>query len=561
MKPLLLLGLVLAHLPSQVRAQTVGALYEPGERAVWTFELAQQPLGMHMLRYEGPADVFGARAHHFTAWVKLDATPRMPVEQRYRAELWTDDAGRPLRHVLQARIGKQDSRVELTFHGQRAAARVVQRGAARNLEVDVPDGSFLQTNNFIGWFEILLALHGPGSGAEPGAARKLPLFSSNVLRPVPYEVTRKPDVEQGGVTCVRLEDSLGETITIGPDGRLLELSVPAQSLIVTRGDADFEPFELETVARSRDERFTYEEVRIESAGAVLAGSVTKPRDAEGKLPAVFFISGSGLQDRDGFSSGIDLGTHEILDRLSAAGFLVLRVDDRGCGASTGELEGIGYDELVGDARACVAHLFGRADVDPRRVAVIGHSEGGVTAPILAAEEPRIAAIVLMAATGRPLIDVVMDQNRLALEEAGEASEETLAEVRALLERLSGDAEVDPDELPADQRGLLDNREWLRDHARQDPAANIARVHCPVLLLQGAKDFQVSAKRDAAVLKAVLDAAEHADHALRVFENLDHLFKPVAGEVSRLTDYFEERAVAEEFLVALVEWLEERLLAH
>ena len=96
------------------------------------------------------------------------------------------------------------------------------------------------------------------------------------------------------------------------------------------------------------------------------------------------------------------GTHEILDRLTEEGYLVLRVDDRGVGQSKGPLKDIGFDGLIADARACVEYLLEREDVDPGRVAVIGHSEGGETAPILARELPEIAAIVLMAAPGRLL---------------------------------------------------------------------------------------------------------------------------------------------------------------
>src|SRR5262249_58570341 len=99
------------------------------------------------------------------------------------------------------------------------------------------------------------------------------------------------------------------------------------------------------------------------------------------VPALTFLSGSGGQDREGFSSGIDLGTHEILDRLTREGFLVLRFDDRGVGASTGPTQDIVFDDLVGDGRRAVRYLLARPDVDPKRVAVIGHSEGGLSAPV------------------------------------------------------------------------------------------------------------------------------------------------------------------------------------
>src|SRR5262249_48286028 len=143
-----------------------------------------------------------------------------------------------------------------------------------------------------------------------------------------------------------------------------------------------------------------EEVKIADGDVTLAGTITRKKGAQGRLPAVTFLSGSGGQDREGFSSGIDLGTPEILDRPPREGFLVLRFDDRGVGGSTGPIQDLDFDGLTGDGRRAVHYLLARTDVDPKRVAVIGHSEGALSAPVLAASEP-LAAIVLMASPGRP----------------------------------------------------------------------------------------------------------------------------------------------------------------
>ena len=86
-------------------------------------------------------------------------------------------------------------------------------------------------------------------------------------------------------------------------------------------------------------------------------------------------------------------------------------------------------------------------------------------------------------------------------------------------------------MPEEYRALLTNRAWYQDHARQDPVATIRKVRCPVLILQGAMDFQVSAELDAKPLHAALTEAKHPDHELHVFPRLDHLFKRVAGERS------------------------------
>jgi pimeloyl-ACP methyl ester carboxylesterase len=254
--------------------------------------------------------------------------------------------------------------------------------------------------------------------------------------------------------------------------------------------------------------------------------------------------------------------HEILDRLTTDGFLVLRVDDRGAGASSAPPDNMSYLDLVADARACVAFLAQRDDVDPTRIALIGHSEGGETAPLLALEALPIAAVVLMAAPGRPLLEIMTDQNRAALEAGGLSGAELeaeLAKVVDLLKRLCGSGPIDPDELPADQRSILANRAWLQTHAQQDPLATIRAVRCPVLVLQGAKDFQVSLERDARALDAALTAAAHPDHELRVFAELDHLFKKSPGLKSILADYAEDRRVDAEFLDVLSTWLRKHLM--
>jgi pimeloyl-ACP methyl ester carboxylesterase len=193
--------------------------------------------------------------------------------------------------------------------------------------------------------------------------------------------------------------------------------------------------------------------------------------------------------------------------------------------------------------------------------LIGHSEGGETAPILAAERPEIAAVVLMAAPGRSILEVLADQNRLALEKRGLAADELekkMKEVRALLTKLAGDEPIDPKSLSEEERASLDSRAWIRSHAKQDPIANVKRVRAPILILQGAKDFQVSPERDASALEAALKDAHHPDHELRVLGGLDHLFKKSPGEQSELGDYWKSRPVDAEFLDVLATWLKKRM---
>lgn len=564
--PALLVTLSLPFPSTQSQLRKVSDLYRPGEDRVWVFEQDGQRIGHHVFRYEGTVDALGRRAHRFTGRVRVDAMPAAGLpEQRYTGELFTDDEGHALRSVLEARLGDSYSRVEVSIASGQASAIVVQGRTPKEMSVDVPEGAFLQANNFIGYLEIPIAL----APREEDGGIRAKLFSENVLKVLDYRA-RAADG--------KLRDSLGETITRSEDGRIRELELPAQKLRIVLSDERPEPFVLDRPkAAAESTEFDVEPVVIRRGAvvivdeppegpevhyeAVLKGEITRPKGAKGRLPAVLFLSGSGLQDRDGYSGGIDLGTHEILDHLTRAGFLVLRMDDRGAGESTGPMENMPFEEIVADARVCLDYLLGREDVDSEHVALIGHSEGGVTAPILAYEKPILAAVVLMGAPSRPIAEVILDQNGRELDKAGVAGEERekiLREVKRYLDLAASAEKVDPKSLPADYRPLFATREWFRGHARIDPRANVARLECPVLVLQGGKDFQVSPEKDARELEKALDEAKNPDHELVVFPELDHLFKKVQGEESTLAEYFQRRAIDPEFLHWLTEWLSKRL---
>ena len=126
--------------------------------------------------------------------------------------------------------------------------------------------------------------------------------------------------------------------------------------------------------------------------------------------------------------------------------------------------------------------------------------------------------------------------------------------RKFIELVTGDGPVDPDDVRADYRPALKERPWLKSHARHDPLAQIAKVKCPVLILQGAKDVQVSAERDAPPLAAALKTAGNLDATLVVFPTLDHLFKKTLSDPPSTADYLKARPLDAAFLSTVTEWL-------
>ncbi len=314
-----------------------------------------------------------------------------------------------------------------------------------------------------------------------------------------------------------------------------------------------------------------EEVVVNSApGVKLAGTLTLPQGA-GPFPAVVLITGSGAQDRDETMLG-----HKpfavIADRLTRDGIAVLRVDDRGFGKSTGDFASATDDDFAVDAAANVAFLRGRADIDPARIGLIGHSEGGLVAPKVAAADPKLAFIVLMAGPGVKLSDVLRAQ-RAALAPAMGLSPERIARTQALLDRVADAMRGAKDETEAKARALAVLKAeggdlvptatqaetiaaqlssgWMRDLADYDPAPTLAKVKCPILALNGSRDGQVPPEQNLPAIRAATKA--NPDVTIVELPNLNHLFQTAkTGAVGEYADI--EETVAPIALDTMSAWI-------
>jgi alpha-beta hydrolase superfamily lysophospholipase len=149
----------------------------------------------------------------------------------------------------------------------------------------------------------------------------------------------------------------------------------------------------------------------------LGGTLTIPTNARAPFPAVVTITGSGQQDRDEyipFAGGIRLFA-QVADTLSRRGIAVLRLDDRGVGASSGSAATSTSTDFADDTRAAIAYLRARKDIAGDRIGIIGHSEGGAIAPMVAATDPILRAVVTMAAPGERGIEISMAQNKFIVD--------------------------------------------------------------------------------------------------------------------------------------------------
>jgi dipeptidyl aminopeptidase/acylaminoacyl peptidase len=294
--------------------------------------------------------------------------------------------------------------------------------------------------------------------------------------------------------------------------------------------------------------YVVEEVAVKApAGHTLAGSLTLPAPRRERLPAVITITGSGQQDRDetiAIVSGFRL-FRQVADTLARHGIAVLRLDDRGIGGSGGDINGTSAD-FADDIRGAVAYLRSRPEIDPSRIALVGHSEGGLIAPMIAATDPRLAAVVLMAGpaqSGRQIIDYQLAQSVLADTTIPAARRDSAtAAVRA---RFDSTVAQGP---------------WMRFFLAHDPVPTLRRVRQPVLILQGATDRQVTADQAPVIARTLRDAGNRKVTSI-VFPERNHLFLRDANGSPTGYASLPGGHVDAEVMGALVRWLVETLGAR
>jgi dienelactone hydrolase len=300
----------------------------------------------------------------------------------------------------------------------------------------------------------------------------------------------------------------------------------------------------------KEEEVTY---KNPAANIELAATLTIPR-GKGPFPAVLLISGSGPHDRDESLMG-----HKpflvLADYLTRKGIVVLRADKRGVGKSGGDYSKAVIADFASDADAGVAYLKTRPEVDPHRIGLLGHSEGGVEAPLSAAHNPDVAFVVMMAGMGVPGDQLLPEQMRLIEQAAGKSPDEIqkdLAMQRDLLatvEKDKDDSVLEKDvrekltgKVPDAQIGMqikTISSPWFRDLLAYDPAPTLSKLTCPVLVLNGEKDVQVPPQQNLPVIRKALEAGGNKHFEIDELPGLNHLFQTAKtggiGEYSEIEE--------------------------
>jgi uncharacterized protein len=322
--------------------------------------------------------------------------------------------------------------------------------------------------------------------------------------------------------------------------------------------------------------YPYKEEEIsfpsEKAKITLAGTLTLPR-GPGPFPSAILISGSGPHDRDESIVG-----HRpflvLADHLSRKGIAVLRFDKRGIGKSTGDYANATTEDFAVDTEAALSYLKTRKEIDPKRTGLIGHSEGGLIAPLVDSRSGGVAWIVLLAGPGLNGEDTLLLQSELILKSSG-VDDDQISKTRAFNKQTYAlvRQEKDPAALQAKLTDLVQSSSmsamlppaalqsqlrvvaspWFRFFLDYDPVPALQKTTCPVLALTGENDLQIPARENLPKIQKALQDGGNKDFQATELPGLNHLFQhSPTGSIGEYGSI--EETMAPEALNAVSDWV-------
>lgn len=319
------------------------------------------------------------------------------------------------------------------------------------------------------------------------------------------------------------------------------------------------------------------------AGITLAGTLTLPAK-EGLFPVVILISGSGTQDRD--ETILNHKPFLVLsDYLTRLGIAVLRVDDRGIGGSTGGSREDITEDFAGDVISGIEYLKNRKEINPQLIGLIGHSEGGIIAPMVAAKNHEIAFVIMLGGTGLSGEEVIYLQAAMLAKASGASDElinlernyqeklfnilkeetnNSIAEAKMrnvmteMLGKMSEDEKIITDLTENDIESQLQVMlsPWYRNFLFYDPKITLKRVICPVLAIVGEKDLQVAPKENLQAIEEALKSGNNKDYKVIEIPNLNHLLQ--TAKTGSPAEYGKiEETISPEVLELVGQWILEK----
>lgn len=321
--------------------------------------------------------------------------------------------------------------------------------------------------------------------------------------------------------------------------------------------------------------YTVEEVSFKNSidNITLAGTLTLP-NSKGKFPVVILISGSGPQDRNE-----ELFEHKpfavIADDLTKKGIAVLRYDDRGYGKSTGDFSNSTTADFANDVRSAIEFLKTRSEINNKKIGLVGHSEGGMIAPMVAANSKDVNFIVLLAGPGTPIDELMIEQSKAYSKLLG--VDESTIEINSRIQKstydfvknyksdnlqndlmsyLKSEIEKLPESIKPKTEDEIDqmvlqladsvNNKWFLYFIKYIPAEYISKLKCDVLAMNGSLDFQVPAKTNLKAIENALIVGNNKNYEIVELAGLNHLFQEATTgsleEYSKIEQTFSPKAL-------------------
>ncbi len=419
-----------------------------------------------------------------------------------------------------------------------------QGGQTKSVDVPQTKNALVLDNNLTSPYVLLLLAAQSGAidrdftALIPQIPRSLP---AHLNGPNTETFTSGSDTYEGRVYTLQLGDA--SMTLLAYKGHLVALFFPARGVQAVNIDLFPKGISLSPTASKSSDLMTgavEKDITFQSGAITLSGTLTLPENATSSVPGVLLLAGSGPVDRNENAPGEKTDIlNTLAGALARAGIGSLRYDKRGIGKSGGIFATASMDELVSDARAALSALSTAQGIDPSRLFVLGHSEGGIFGPMLAAQDKSLAGLILLAAPAHPLDWIIREQ----IERIDKASGLSDAQVQAALAQedqylafVRGSqgnwADYTFDELKQAMPWLTQESytqlaatslSWLREEFAHNPLDTIRQVTCPVLVLQGEKDIQVPSS-EAGLLASALKEAGNADVTLDVLPNLNHLMR-------------------------------------
>lgn len=473
----------------------------------------------------------------------------------HRLEMKYTSDWQPLELLIDATQRKTSLGLKTSFGGTNAINEITENAVTNSRTDQVSARTVVLTNNFYAPYEALAArLAGTRAGAElpvyvaPQGEVKVAVkavHEEQIATPGAKLATRRYDI-----VIQNPAGPLAAVVTIDHRARFVRLEIPASALTVARTDVTGVGTRLQAARNPTDV-----DVTIPGNGFNLAGTLTTPPAIAGRMrhPAVILVSGSTTVDRDETIAGIPIFS-QLAGMLAQRGYAVLRYDKRGIGQSGGRVESVTLQDYADDVLSVMRWLSKRKDIDKRRIALVGRGDGGSVAMLAARREEDIASLVLLATPGTTGGDLILEQQRHALDLLGTAAAERQEKIDLQLRIhkavITGDGWL---EIPEDLRRQADTP-LFRSVLLFDPSPVMSKVKQPVLVIQPELDRQVPIHHGTRLAEMARGRKKAKPVEYKQIAGINHLLaRATTGEVSEYAT-LTQKSIAAEVGEAIAGWM-------